>query len=82
MKPILDACCGGRMFYFDKNNPNVLFTDIWCDNCGNMILGYGMSMMAGMFFVLPIGNHSRHHQQNNQRPQKCGLFLRRIYETI
>lgn len=28
MKPILDACCGGRMFYFDKDNPNVLFADI------------------------------------------------------
>lgn len=28
MKLILDACCGGRMFYFDKNNPNVLFADI------------------------------------------------------
>lgn len=27
-KPILDACCGGRMFYFDKQNPNVLFQDI------------------------------------------------------
>lgn len=27
-KPILDACCGGRMFYFDKNNANVLFQDI------------------------------------------------------
>lgn len=27
-KPILDACCGGRMFWFDKNNPDVLF----CDN--------------------------------------------------
>lgn len=27
-KPILDACCGGRMFYFDKHNPNVLFQDI------------------------------------------------------
>lgn len=26
--PILDACCGSRMFWFDKNNPNVLF----CDN--------------------------------------------------
>ena len=25
---ILDACCGGRMFWFDKQNPNVLFTDI------------------------------------------------------
>ena len=27
-KKILDACCGGRMFWFDKNNPDVLFTDI------------------------------------------------------
>ena len=27
MKPILDACCGARMFYFNKNNPNVLFMD-------------------------------------------------------
>lgn len=27
-KKILDACCGSRMFWFDKNNPNVLFADI------------------------------------------------------
>ncbi len=26
-KKILDVCCGGRMFWFDKNNPNVLFLD-------------------------------------------------------
>lgn len=25
--PILDACCGSRMFWFDKHNPNVLFVD-------------------------------------------------------
>jgi SAM-dependent methyltransferase len=25
--PILDACCGGRAFWFDKNNPDVLFAD-------------------------------------------------------
>jgi SAM-dependent methyltransferase len=24
---ILDACCGSRMFWFDKNNPNCLFID-------------------------------------------------------
>ncbi|MDW0473315.1 class I SAM-dependent methyltransferase, partial [Mannheimia haemolytica] len=24
-KPILDACCGSRMFHFDKQNPLVLF---------------------------------------------------------
>lgn len=27
-KTILDACCGSRMFWFDKSNPNVLFADI------------------------------------------------------
>lgn len=27
-KLILDACCGSRMFWFDKENPNVLFGDI------------------------------------------------------
>lgn len=26
-KKILDACCGSRMFWFDKNNPDVLFMD-------------------------------------------------------
>lgn len=26
-KIILDACCGGRQFWFDKENPNVLFAD-------------------------------------------------------
>lgn len=27
-KKILDACCGSKMFWFDKENPNVVF----CDN--------------------------------------------------
>lgn len=27
-KKILDACCGSKMFWFDKNNPNVEFCDI------------------------------------------------------
>lgn len=25
--PILDVCCGSKMFYFDKNNPQVTFMD-------------------------------------------------------
>lgn len=28
MKPILDACCGSRMFWFDHNDPRAVF----CDN--------------------------------------------------
>lgn len=27
-KKILDACCGSRMFWFDKKNPDVLFIDV------------------------------------------------------
>ena len=27
-KLILDPCCGSRMFWFDKNNPYVVFSDI------------------------------------------------------
>lgn len=27
-KPILDPCCGSKMFWFDKKNPNVDFCDI------------------------------------------------------
>lgn len=27
-KKIIDVCCGAKMFWFDKNNPNVEFCDI------------------------------------------------------
>lgn len=29
MKPILDPCCGSRMFYFDKRDPRVDFRDAY-----------------------------------------------------
>lgn len=28
MKPILDACCGSRMFWFNKSHPDVVYADI------------------------------------------------------
>lgn len=41
MKKILDVACGGEMFWFDKNNPNVEF----CDNRkGNYILCDGRKL--------------------------------------
>lgn len=27
MKPVLDACCGSRMFWFDRHHPDVVFMD-------------------------------------------------------
>ena len=26
-KLILDACCGGKMFWYNKNHPSVLYVD-------------------------------------------------------
>lgn len=34
VKPILDACCGTRAFYFDKADERVLFCDIRADESG------------------------------------------------
>ena len=31
-KEVLDPCCGSKMFWFDKDNPKVLFTDIRAEN--------------------------------------------------
>lgn len=33
MKPILDACCGSRMCWFDKNNTMTTFMDIRQEEC-------------------------------------------------
>lgn len=32
MKKILDACCGSKMFWFDKENENTVFMDKRCFN--------------------------------------------------
>ena len=40
-KFILDACCGSRMFWFDKKNPNVVFSD---NRKLNDILGDGRKL--------------------------------------
>ena len=33
-KPILDACCGGRFFWIDKQNPDTLYIDIRKEDAG------------------------------------------------
>ncbi len=35
-KLILDACCGGRMFWFNKHHPNVIYQDIRKESKGFM----------------------------------------------
>lgn len=62
MKPILDACCGSRMFWFDKQNPTAIF----CDNrqvsetlCDGRILRIEPDIQCD-FKALPFPDESFH----------------------
>ncbi len=59
-KKILDACCGSRMMWFDKNNKNVLFADI---RSGVFSAGYGdettvMPDVVADFREMPFADES------------------------
>lgn len=59
-KEILDACCGSRMFWFDKYNPDVLFSDIReleTELCDGRILKVKPDVIAD-FRKLPFDNES------------------------
>lgn len=59
-KPILDACCGRRMFWFDKDNPLVDFMDIRDEECslsnGQMIIVH--PNIIGDFTNMPFPDKS------------------------
>lgn len=60
MKPILDACCGSRQFWFDKHNPAVLFMDIRneeCDLCDGRRLEIKPDLVAD-FRNMPFGDNT------------------------
>lgn len=69
-KPILDACCGGKMFWFDKDNPNVIFVDkrvmerqiIWKSKDGKEIREFDVHPdIVADFQDLPFPNDSFYH---------------------
>ena len=59
-KKVLDACCGSRMFWFDKNNPVAIFmdnrkiVDVLCDG---RILEVNPDVIAD-FRKMPFSNES------------------------
>lgn len=62
-KTILDACCGSRMFWFDKSNPNVLFMDIREEShvlCDERELHIKPDLV-GDFREMPFQDNSFHH---------------------
>lgn len=59
-KIILDACCGSRMFWFNKQNPNVLFADIREEShilCDNRTLEIKPDVIAD-FTNMPFADNS------------------------
>lgn len=60
MKRILDACCGSRMCWFDKDNPETLFMDIRQETttlCDGRTLTVNPDVI-GDFRNMPFGNES------------------------
>ena len=57
---VLDACCGSKMFWFDKGNPDVLFQDIRDEN---HILCDGRSLQVKPDVIVDFTNMP--HQDNS-----------------
>lgn len=59
---VLDACCGSRMFHFDKDNPDVLFMDnrcLECTLCDGRILNIHPDVIAD-FRNMPFNDEQFH----------------------
>lgn len=60
MTPILDACCGSRMFWFDKQNVNVTYMDnreVKTELCDGRVLEIKPDII-GDFRAMPFDNES------------------------
>ncbi len=61
-KPILDMCCGSRMFWVNKNDPRVVFADIRSEShelCDGRALHISPDIIAD-FRDLPFPDNSFH----------------------
>ncbi|CNL89198.1 class I SAM-dependent methyltransferase [Yersinia enterocolitica] len=59
-KSVLDMCCGSRMFWFDKNDPRAIFSDIRAEKhqlCDGRSLVINPDVIAD-FRTLPFANAS------------------------
>jgi ubiquinone/menaquinone biosynthesis C-methylase UbiE len=61
-RPILDMCCGSRMFWVNKNDPRVVFADIRSEShelCDGRVLHISPDIIAD-FRDLPFPDNSFH----------------------
>ena len=87
MKPILDACCGGKMFYPDKNNPAVCFMDIRHENPQKLSNGAIFSVapdIVGDFTKMPFANNTFYMVIFDPPHLRCGekSFMFKKYGTL
>lgn len=88
-KDILDPCCGGKMFYFDKKDPRVLFCDcrefedILCDGRSlvvqpDQVVDFRNLPFASGSFPLVIFDppHLRRVGDNSWMQKKYGMLPR------
>lgn len=88
MKPILDACCGSRMCWFDKNNAMATFMDIREEEdtlCDGRTLQVKPDIVAdfrnipfaddSFYLVLFDPPHLKHLGQNSWLAKKYGRLL-------
>lgn len=87
-KKILDPCCGSKMFWFDKSNPDVLFCDIRSEQhklCDGRTLEINPDMEID-FRAMPFEDgsfkmvvfdppHLKDLGQNTWMAQKYGVLL-------
>lgn len=65
MRPILDACCGSKMFWFDRDNSNVTFMDKRQETISAMDRGHQRVIeispdVVGDFRHMPFDDESFH----------------------
>lgn len=87
-KIILDACCGSKMFWFDKNNPKVIYQDLREEEhtlCDGRSLEVKPDVIAD-FTNMPYPDNSFYHVvwdpphmnklgQNSWMAKKYGVLL-------
>lgn len=86
-KPVIDVCCGGRMFWTDPKDPRAVFMDIrelGITDCGNRQLFFVSPDIVGDFTNNPFPDESFHCVIFDPPHLRCGetSFMYKKYGTL